>query len=386
MTHTVRHGLLASEHPCTENLTPFIALLPCRNKAGIAQLLNPHKLFDANWQKIGIHIDTASAFTLTMVVETVFDPPRTNRMYAHGSGSRDWSFSSLFDRTLTDTCAVAGDTRVDVRLPHGSEDAATLRPLDDWQKMRWADQMVHALELYKGGAVCLPIDVSLRWKDQGALLNELQTLLTPVAAAHLAAEPAVSIKRVMSGYGQERGSIGVLISNPLPTSTSAVWLEELPWWIRLYVHTLSVEIAQPGNHTRRRHDFFDRIHYKPAQDRRSPSLIEATLDLPPHSTIRIMLDFDKAYLRYTEYPPDAHRGFAIPSAILTYAVGARQVRTYSTTSLLPAPLPDFSMPYNVIVLTSTVIALIFGSLFNMMTRDFVAVDLKAVVPKAGKAE
>jgi len=46
----------------------------------------------------------------------------------------------------------------------------------------------------------------------------------------------------------------------------------------------------------------------------------------------------------------------------------------TTSLLLPLPTPDFSMPYNVIILSSTVIALGFGSIFNLLVRRFVLVD------------
>jgi len=42
--------------------------------------------------------------------------------------------------------------------------------------------------------------------------------------------------------------------------------------------------------------------------------------------------------------------------------------------LLPLPTPDFSMPYNVIILTSTVMALGFGNIFNLLVRRFVGAD------------
>ena len=51
----------------------------------------------------------------------------------------------------------------------------------------------------------------------------------------------------------------------------------------------------------------------------------------------------------------------------------------TTSLLLPLPTPDFSMPYNVIILTSTVIAMAFGSIFNLLVRRFVSAD---EVPKA----
>lgn len=47
--------------------------------------------------------------------------------------------------------------------------------------------------------------------------------------------------------------------------------------------------------------------------------------------------------------------------------------------LLSLPTPDFSMPYNVIILSSTVIALAFGSIFNLLVRRFVALEPGDVV-------
>jgi phosphatidylinositol glycan class T len=49
-------------------------------------------------------------------------------------------------------------------------------------------------------------------------------------------------------------------------------------------------------------------------------------------------------------------------------------RIYSQNLLLVLPTPDFSMPYNVITLTGTVIALFFGSTFNLMMRNFCVSD------------
>lgn len=50
------HGVLPHEVVCTENLTPFLKLLPCKGKAGIASLLDGHKLFDASFQSMSIDV------------------------------------------------------------------------------------------------------------------------------------------------------------------------------------------------------------------------------------------------------------------------------------------------------------------------------------------
>lgn len=64
-----------------------------------------------------------------------------------------------------------------------------------------------------------------------------------------------------------------------------------------------------------------------------------------------MLDIDRAYLRYTDYPPDPARGFDVPSGVILAKRNNDTKRIYTTSTLLDMPEPDFSMPYNVIILT-----------------------------------
>jgi len=61
--------------------------------------------------------------------------------------------------------------------------------------------------------------------------------------------------------------------------------------------------------------------------------------------------------------------------MITVTSGDRKGFSIRTTSLLlNLPTPDFSMPYNTIILSSTVMALAFGSVFNLLVRRFVAAD------------
>ncbi len=46
------------------------------------------------------------------------------------------------------------------------------------------------------------------------------------------------------------------------------------------------------------------------------------------------------------------------------------VRVYTEPLLVNLPTPDFSMPYNVICLTCTVVAVGYGSFYNLLTRTF----------------
>jgi phosphatidylinositol glycan class T len=110
--------------------------------------------------------------------------------------------------------------------------------------------------------------------------------------------------------------------------------------------------------------------------------------------MKLALSLDKRFLKYTEHPPDAQRGWDLPGAIFSPlhnatlpALGSAGIRApvgvelaprthiHTRTLLVDLATPDFSMPYNVIIMTCTLVALMFGSVFNLLTRQFVVVDL-----------
>ena len=80
------HGSLPGEVVCTENLTPFLKLLPCKGKAGISSLLDGHKLFDASWQSMAIDVmpvcpgDSSQCMVkMEQTVDMVLDIERSKR-------------------------------------------------------------------------------------------------------------------------------------------------------------------------------------------------------------------------------------------------------------------------------------------------------------------
>lgn len=186
-------------------------------------------------------------------------------------------------------------------------------------------------------------------------------------------QPRIHVERTIIGHGQERGGILTVFTNPSSSeSAELVYLESLPWFMKPYLHTLraTVSPSTPENAIKD-------IVYRPAIDRQHGTHIELRITVPASSTVTLTYDFEKAILRYTEYPPDANRGFDVAPAIvrlLPSTEGEDSTYLRTTSLLLPLPTPDFSMPYNVIILTSTVIAMAFGSVFNLLVRRFVAAD------------
>ena len=80
------HGTLPREVVCTENLTPFLKLLPCKGKVGISSLLDGHKLFDASWQSMAIDVrpvcpsdGTECVIEMEQTIDMVLDIQRSKR-------------------------------------------------------------------------------------------------------------------------------------------------------------------------------------------------------------------------------------------------------------------------------------------------------------------
>ena len=75
--------------------------------------------------------------------------------------------------------------------------------------------------------------------------------------------------------------------------------------------------------------------------------------------------------------------FSLPSCLCLHCAcvlrlsdesATRFLRLYTESLLVSLPTPDFSMPYNVICLACTVVAIAFGSIHNLTTRRFVLLD------------
>lgn len=183
------------------------------------------------------------------------------------------------------------------------------------------------------------------------------------------ATPLLYADRSLMGYGQEHGRVQAILTNPSAhDEVEFMYMESLPWFMRVYLHTLDASIdGAPDT------GLIREIHYRPAVDRSRGTQLELRMVVPPASTVFLTYDFEKSILRYTEYPPDANRGFDVAGAVIT-TLSPRRLNLRTTSLLLYLPTPDFSMPYNVIIFTSTATALAFGGLYNILIRRFVGVE------------
>lgn len=367
---------LPDEPICTENLTPFLKLLPTRGKAGVGSLLDGHKLYDSLWHSMSIDLVTECnqlltqcQLNLTQNIHHVIDVSRSLRRVREGgipkptpgldlrcdlskkhdpwvcfplpdSADVEWDLESIFGRPIKGA-GFEGQGHAESKIYFDVHDD-------------WSVQMEHSGETY---------DVKPEETLQGA---ENYNAVFRTANSSLVTElgvPPIKVSRSLTGYSQDRGGMRIKLNNPANEPIKVVFFETLPWFMRVYLHTLKVSGAGQ----------IKTQFYKPALDRTRPGHLELEIDLPAGGEIAMTYQFDKSLLLYSEYPPDANHGFAIAPSVVKVldATGKTVYQLRSTSLLLTLPTPDFSMPYNVIILTCTVMSLAFGTIFNLLTKKVV---------------
>ncbi|KAK6386113.1 Subunit of the glycosylphosphatidylinositol transamidase complex-like protein [Exophiala oligosperma] len=366
-------------------------------KAGISSLLDGHKVFDASWQSMSIDVrpkcppgSTDCQIEISQTIDVVLDIERSKRPRDnpiprpipieelvcdetkpyHSQDScypKDmtdemaWSLSDVFGRVMAGSCPLTEETipSVCMNVPH--------------------ERMVQAtpgvIELKSGSG---PFESRCYKLAPNEAFN-LELLQQSVDVKPDLGHELLRAERTITGHGAARGGMRTIFTNPSSTeSVEFVYFESLPWFMRPFMHTLQAQITTPGAGAESA--IITDMYYRPAIDRKRGTQLELVMSVPPASTVMLTYEFEKAILRYTEYPPDANRGFNVAPAVIRVlnevdTTGApKDVYIRTTSLLLPLPTPDFSMPYNVIILTSTVMALAFGSIYNLMVRRFVGAD------------
>ncbi|XP_022286191.2 GPI-anchor transamidase component PIGT-like [Crassostrea virginica] len=378
----IRYSTLPREVVCTENLTPWKKLLPCGSKIGLASLLNSVKIYDGFYHSLGLHVRSvcqdaqclSPATELKQTLTVVYDPT-TNK-----DGKQDWSFQSLFDRTLQSQCPLAETRKIYVDVT--SQDTFpkfTLSPLPDFvlnQKRSGEERKIAVYEI-RNHLSSSSLNLKAVYEDKLMFSN---SSLPPVYA-----------NRFVTGYGLERGGVTCMIYNTMSSNTTVIFMETVPWFLRVYFSSLKLENG--GKEIKPY-----KISFIPAKDRANPYQMEIVFRLFANSVTKITYSFERAFLKWTEYPPDANHGFYVSSAVVSTVLplasqytatsqsvsrmeesfadssGSFFLRLHTETLLVSLPTPDFSMPYNVICLACTVVAIAFGSLHNLTTREFAATD------------
>lgn len=439
----LRYGTLPREAVCTENLTPWLKLLPCRDKSGLAALLDRPSIYRGFYHSQRLRlVSTGSGLggiTLEQTLTVVLQPnnPRTSVLHSGETYMQpSWSISSIFGRKVSERCFLAKSSNVYLQFDRG-----LVTEIKNLQKGNKND--VASEDFRKSTSFELSINPDRVFEEVNDLHSEYSSVLykfkmerysksEPFDLSFMWRSPVVwacqqaplHATRFLMGSGNERGVIAISLkstelSKGLLGANAAIdddrckvqvhVFQVVPWYIKVYFHSLQIFVDQ---HPKATADVVEKIHVSPSKDKVSPGVMEMVLKLPCSVKFAALsIDFDKGFLHIDEYPPDANQGFDIPSAVISFPnfdasmafpkndslsespvmskfQEKNPVMSYTEVLLVPLTTPDFSMPYNVITITCTVFALYFGSLLNVLRRrvdeEERLLKSKAAANKAGR--
>ncbi|XP_024015470.1 GPI transamidase component PIG-T isoform X1 [Eutrema salsugineum] len=402
----LRYGSLPREAVCTENLTPWLKLLPCRDKDGISALMNRPSVYRGFYHSQRLHLSTvesgqeglASGIVLEQTLTVVLQP---ETLFVGTNIQPTWSINSLFGRKVVGRCVLAKSSNVYLQMEglsgHESKNMDTemeaheLWKNADFELSLKPDRILREINSFLFifdidiSSDSEPFDLGLTWK----LPVKWSCQQAPLHAS-----------RFLMGSGNERGAIAILLkatdsqdklsgsdlTNGCCTLKANIF-QIFPWYIKVYYHTLQIFVDQQEKTGM---EVLKKINVSPSTDKMSSGMMEMMLELPCQvKSAAISIEYDKGFLHIDEYPPDANQGFDIPSALISFpdhhaSLDFKEelsksplfsklkekslVRSYTEVLLVPLTTPDFSMPYNVITITCTVFALYFGSLLNVLRR------------------
>ena len=297
----------------------------------------------------------------------VFNPP------AMFEGKQRWSIVKFFGTSLKKECPVASSSKIFIETTvNDTSNPNVLSPTPETnidahygdEKRRFAVYDVKKLLDHNRNHNISKFNIySMHQKE-----HIYKSIVPPYITAH----------RYITGYGFYQGGITCRISNTLAQAQNVTYLDVIPWYLRIYLHTLTItsndESIEPI-----------KLYHVPGKDRAQPHHLEIILQLPPQSVTTISYSFERAFLKWTEFPPDANHGVYVGAATLSFQPTNFQnltihpeetqinespmvIKIKTESLLVSLPTPDFSMPYNVICLVSTVVTLAFSPIHNLTTK------------------
>ncbi|VDN06636.1 unnamed protein product [Thelazia callipaeda] len=365
----IRYGALSRE---------TIGMMYGLFQTGLSMLLNPIKIYESVFHSMSVHflhickdgsVSCGDRRRLELNLNFVSEIDLKSR-------SLNWSFRSVFGRQLDQKCMVADRDLVLFEIDRKVKMQGHLL-----QKKNDRVYSVYNISAYSPSD--FPLDISAKYNTHLNLpVDDSSTLVT--------------IRSYAAGVDQQSGRLISVLRNGQLVSQRVTYTHVVPWFLRIYYHTISIicraenvdegEVLNPK---------VIRKIFIPGKDRQRPFLLEWDIILPAKSVCEFSWEFDKAFLRVNEYPPDANHGFYIPAPVMSFSAADelwfknrtvlgnslvtiydeilgketdRSIRMYGEILLILLPVPDFSMPFNVICLVCTAIAMLFGPVHSLTTK------------------
>eukprot|EP01083_Nonionella_stella_P043463 117218_1 len=339
-------GIAPKENICTENITPFSNLLPCRLNYGLSLFLNPSNLFSAHYQSMQVHVTPVLEFgkeymRMTQLFQLVIANPNAN-----ANQIKKHDIKQLFGvdiKLMLTGCPVADSSFIEF-------DGFNNNAIFDSSQFN---------------------NLSFEWPTKRKRKQSGNYLKT---------------ERFLAEDDLLFGSLMIAITNTHPNHTIRFsYFEPLPHFLRFYFYSMDIRIdgisIDPSEFEYFAIEFPTYESLISSSDvvrirNENPICLEWVVSLKPNSELVFRIDIEKEFEHFESYPPDYNRGFDVPNGIVK--ILSTNDIYYTSQILILLPYPDMSMVFNVIAFSSTLFAFFFGTAFNNIYRDIEDLDKRNV--------
>ena len=351
-TRVLRYAQLPREAFCTENLTPWLKLLPCREVSGLATIFDPKRVFRALHQTMGLSLRKVclarsrgnyefgsnpwgncedKVLELVMAFTVVFPPSPL----IHG-GLKSISNVLLQKPNQLhkiNVCTAATTTKVlveevqEVSLSQAPTEIHHLHQCGDPMRVMSFELLPQRnnLEGNFSGGVGLLEDITWREVEE----KGKQTYGRSGAP--------VEVNKFVTGVNDLDGGVMCVVRSRQEGPHVVRVLDIMPSFLRVWYHTLELEVN--GVKIDSKTTLQKYISFQPSRMRGQPALIHVEIPTNSPMNFSFFYSFRKDFLSIEDYPPDPNRGFDVPAAIVSYDIACKEdndnkVETRSTTSPL----------------------------------------------------
>eukprot|EP00929_Paragymnodinium_shiwhaense_P013119 TRINITY_DN120985_c0_g1_i1.p1 TRINITY_DN120985_c0_g1~~TRINITY_DN120985_c0_g1_i1.p1 ORF type:complete len:675 (-),score=112.18 TRINITY_DN120985_c0_g1_i1:10-2034(-) len=402
----LRYATLPYEPVCTENLTPWLKLLPCGHRRGLTALLAPLSVAESPLTSLSLTVVMQEGkAVLRAALDVVLDVKAEATGFAAWFGQNEFKACSAAESSVV---FVHSDVAPDQdAFPASGMAASSLGAVEG---VSLAVSSADFVGLKRSAQLSIP-DV----KNQSPPWSEVRSsagrsgsgALSSAASVGLASSSAAAGLAVMrdilsqEGFSERtHGRYLLKFSNPTGTVRRVRFMDQLPFFIRPMWQSFRVSIRRPDGETIDLHGWeamrrFS-VKFVPTDGFRQPTELQLEATVAPEETISIFLDVLKNFIQLREFSYACEKGFDVGSAAWIEIEGTEDAdpvqsfraalaptkpsgSSFESTSaeartwklrftqgyIVLLPMPDFSMPFNVIALSSTAVTFFFGSVFRL---------------------
>jgi hypothetical protein len=333
-------------------------MLPSGSKAGLAQMIKPEAIYQSEYHVMEVEFHTncknepCSIKDVSMLLRiiTIYDLSRWDRQ-------QTWSLASLLGKSYS-TRSPLTSPKVIVKVP--SDDGFLSSLIKQTKQISSVD----------GSFV-------LVYNEDDLINSAIGASDIPLQTKFLVEEYPFRSYRFKSGSTDDFGGFGIALDNFSTSPITVNIVESIPWLFNVFLNEAKISLNSNVIPASEIPQYLLEFLIEPSISRKRNLLLQSKWIIPAKSTIQIYFPFEREFLGINEFPQNSERGIELPGAIVTYeyktADDDDSIRTFTETSntvLFTWPLPDATMPFNAITMTSTLAALFYGAFFNLIFRRY----------------